>query len=442
MDSFMGHIPSSVRRASRKNRRLAEKAVKNVTQQQSAPPGNSFLPTNLKRCNPPQRPATSSGSSKTSKTTKTQKPSFPTKIDASEFSISYIDTKIKEKLSYAITNIEELEEELITLIRIALNDKDPYQRVLASQRQEILRKRIRDIETGMELIYYIYRTEKLINEFKELESQTTQNFIGGFKDDGASKESRTESRKNSIIREYLSIAREYIDLENLKIKSEKMVCEACDCTEFSIAADNDYLYICNKCGGEIEYFDDNPSFKDSDRVNMSSKYRYSRKGHFIEACKKFQGTQNVDPRKIRRVVKILEEEMRLNNLVPEQGLPNSVTKDNLDNFLSSCRLNSHYDDLNLIHHIITGVPCPDISMYMDRLLVDVDLLERVLIEIQDEGRVNSLNVYFKLYKLLQRYGAPYKKEDFYILKTQVKEYEHDLKMKEAFDILGWDWIAT
>lgn len=425
MSGFIGNVPQNVRRFSRKNKRLNKKAIQVATASE-----NPFIPKNIsdkpsqKKSKPRQKQVT-----------------FPSKIDVSEFNICYIDSKIREKLSFSMNNISELENELDILIRIANNDKDPYQKVLAVQKQDILRKKIRDIQSGMELVYYIFRTTKLIDEFREIEGKTTCSFIGKNHEKSKPYILQTENRKNHIIREYLAIAGDYLDLENLRNKTEKMICE-CGSTDFSIASDNDYLYICNNCAGEIEYLDDNPSFKDSDRVNMSSKYRYSRKGHFVEATKKFQGTQNVDPKKINRVVKILLEEMRLNNLVAERGLPNSVTKDNLDTFLSSCRLSNHYDDLNLLYHIITGEPCPDISMYMDMLLVDIDQLERVLIEIQDENRTNSLNVYFKLYKLLQRYGAPYKKDDFYILKTQVKEHEHDLKMREAFEILGWEWQPT
>jgi len=53
-----------------------------------------------------------------------------------------------------------------------------------------------------------------------------------------------------------------------------------------------------------------------------------------------------------------------------------------------------------------------------------------------------LNVYYKLYKLLQRNGFNCHKDEFYILKTKAKEDEHDEKMKKAWRILGWDWIET
>jgi hypothetical protein len=56
--------------------------------------------------------------------------------------------------------------------------------------------------------------------------------------------------------------------------------------------------------------------------------------------------------------------------------------------------------------------------------------------------INSINVYYKLLKLLQHIGKPFKKSDFYILKTKTKEDEHDDKMKKAWNLLGWSWIET
>ena len=111
-------------------------------------------------------------------------------------------------------------------------------------------------------------------------------------------------------------------------------------------------------------------------------------------------------------------------------------------FLSERGISNHYDDLNLIFHIITGESCPDISYLLDALCDDFDRLEVVLEEIKDADRVNSLSVNYKLYKLLQRHGYPCSKDDFYILKTKAKEDEHDAKMREAWDRLGWKWIAT
>src|SRR6185503_15511622 len=111
-------------------------------------------------------------------------------------------------------------------------------------------------------------------------------------------------------------------------------------------------------------------------------------------------------------------------------------------FLAEQNLSCHYDDINLLFHIITGEPCPDLSNIVEGLYEDFDKLEEVLSQIKDENRSNSLTVNYKLYKLLQKWAFPCRKSDFYILKTKTKEDEHDEKMKEAWDILGWSWIPT
>jgi hypothetical protein len=123
-----------------------------------------------------------------------------------------------------------------------------------------------------------------------------------------------------------------------------------------------------------------------------------------------------------------------------------VSKDNLYRFLTEKRLSNHYDDIHLLHHIITGKPCADFSQFEGVLLEYFELQEKALDEITTAdkkiGRTNSINVYYKLYKLLQKVGWECKKGDFYILKTKTKEDEHDEKMKKAWFKLGWTWIDT
>jgi len=138
-------------------------------------------------------------------------------------------------------------------------------------------------------------------------------------------------------------------------------------------------------------------------------------------------------------LEIIREEMRHHGLIAEQGYINSVSRDNIHTFLTEQSLAPHYEDLPLLYSMITGVPCIDISEYMDDLLNDFEQLEEALEKIKDESRVNSLNVYFKLCALLQRRGFKCKKDDFYILKTKAKEDEHNDKLEQAYNLLGWEW---
>lgn len=407
--SFCSYLPKSTRR--RKKRTKPQQA-----------PTKSFV-TFL---NPKQIPVEQYERYEKKEDTKIQ-------IDYADVNIFHIDSRIKHKLRTQISSVSELENDLKKLINIIQNTDDVISKTLASREITILRKRIQDLESSFELMLYTYRTTDLLDEFRDILLNSKSSFVMLETDN---KVRQVEKRKSEIISSFLNIAQEYIDILNYQQKPEKMICENCNGVNLSLAQD-DTIYICENCGVEIEIFDDSPSYKDTDRVNMSSRYTYSKKGHFLDAIKHFQGIQNTDPKRIQNVVVILIDEIKKHNLTPK-----NVTKAHIYMFLNEQDLSKHYEDLNLLHHIITGEPCPDISTYEKDLIDLFEKLEEAYAKVQSPDRVNSLNVYYKLYKLLQKLGYKCSKADFCILKTQNKEDEHDEKMKEAWDILGWEWIET
>ena len=364
-----------------------------------------------------------------------------TKIDAKNYNIFHIDSKIREQLLSNITSLPELESDLKKTLWIVSNGPDAAQRISAKQHASILRKRIRDLESTFELSFYILSTSDLLDRYRLLIKEAGAKSFVSVKPSEKDREISTEMEK--IIDYYLSIAKNYVDVENFSRKSKRMICPACNSYNFRQSIDDESIYICKTCFTEIEVLGDSPSFKDTDRVNMSSKYTYTRKGHFIDAVKRFQGIQNTDPQKIQNAVQTVETEMKKHNLISVQSQSHSVSKDHVYMFLSEQNLSGHYDDLNLIFHIITGEDCPDITEYADQLYEDFDYQEKALEKVKDSNRQNSLNVNYKLYKLLQRQGYSCRKDDFYILKTKAKEDEHDEKLKEAWiKVLGWRWIPT
>jgi len=361
-------------------------------------------------------------------------------LNVLECTIFDVDDIIKKNMSIDIENIKGYEEELLVVKQILINAPlvSP-ERALAQQKIAELRRKIKDIEGTFDYALYIFRTEDILSKYKILlKTQNKKTFV-------------THQNKKidpnviaceNLVHLYYSIAQNYIQLTEIPQQSRKMVCDECYESNFSVSVDDDSIYICRVCKTQKEIFNDTPSFKDTNRVNMSSKYTYTRKGHFIDALKNFQGTQNVDMRKIRIALMTIEDEMKKHNLIARQCEKNSVDKDHIYMFLAEQSLSAHYNDLNLLFHMITGESCPDLSAIIDDIMDDFDKLEEVLSEIKDEERANSLTVDYKLYKLLQRRGFPCRKNDFFILKTKVKEDEHDEKMKEAWDILGWPWIPT
>lgn len=301
-----------------------------------------------------------------------------------------------------------------------------------------IRQTIKDIENNSEYIFYVYKTEKIINRYKELKSKTqNKSFIKKKASDD--EKLRNEEMKNLTIR-FLSIARNYIPINNFEQTFMRQLCKACEKGEFII--DEESTYICNSCGSILDILDDSASFKDSERVNMCTKYEYTKKGHFIDALLKFQGKQNkIIPNK---VYTIIDNEMNMSKL----NIFN-ISKDQVRKILENENLNEYYDDLNLIYHKITGKDTPELSDYQEILTTMFLQFIEVFEILKDSTQINTMNINFILYKLLQLIGYPCCKDDFYILKTKTNEIEYDRQWEKYVRYLEdkypqsiWRFIQT
>lgn len=361
-------------------------------------------------------------------------------VNMSEYSILHIDRTIRQKLSENISSIPELKKDLETSLWILNQGTNPVDKVLARKNVSVLRSRIRDLELSFELAMYSLRVDHLLEKYRKLCSQrTVQTFI---KTQALPQDAINMRKKSDLVLRYISIAREYIDITNFSQKTARLTCRAQDCDSTDFRMEEDAIYVCNVCGSTLELLDESPNFKDTDRVNMCARYRYTRRGHFVEAMNRFQGKQNTTINE--NVYTTLRREIRLHNLTTS-----TVTKDQIYMFLSENKLSDHYEDINLIYYVLTNTSPPDISKYESELRDMFDVQDDAYSHVKDPERINSLNVNYKLYKLLQLVGYPCRKDDFYILKTRNKEEEHDEKWEELMNVLKekypngkWRFIPT
>lgn len=425
-------VPTQKKNASKKGKTIGTKNTKSALNTKSS---NPFV---LKFEEEDLKKITKSKPIDDTVNTKTQ-PVTPHVIDMNSYNIFHIDSIIKDKLTVDISKLPSLESDLQLLLE-NLNDKNVKNKLSKQQELNMLRKRIQDIQNTFTLTLYIYRTADLLEKYSKLQkSENSRSFV--YKDASHKSSYAQETiEKNIIVSQYIFIAREYVEIENYKRVIEAIVCPICKTSNLTKSIEEETSFLC-KCGFEYEILDDTPSFKDTDRVNMSSRYTYTRRGHFIEAIKKYQGKHNIDPEALQSIVSVLNKEMSYHHLTSK-----TVTKDHLYMFLAEKKLCENYEDINILYHIITGHPCPDFSHLEGTLLELFEEQEKVLVEVtvadKNDNRVNSINVYYKLYKLLQRLEYPCKKNDFYILKTKTKEDEHDEKMRKAWEVLEWPWIDT
>ena len=306
---------------------------------------------------------------------------------------------------------------------------------------------ISDIEINKSENYYIMETTNILEEYnKEISKSYKVSFTG--------KTNLNNIIKQKIIEKYIDIAKNYnsnIVLYSDKKKSTKIKCNNClNKKNFDI---NDNNYICIDCGNVISFVDNQSSYKDNERVNISQKYTYDRKIHFRDCINQFQGKQNSTIN--NKIYENLIEQFELHSLLEDSKDVKirfkNITKEHIYLFLKETDHTKHYEDTILIHYKLTSKKPPDISMLEPQLLEDFDTLTNLydekckkdtkFFEKIGTERKNFINTQYVLFQLLKRHKYKCKRTDFNILKTMDRQSYHDDICKELFEELNWNFSA-
>lgn len=347
------------------------------------------------------------------------------RIDPSTCDIVHIDATIRE-------NFDIQREEILPLLNKKLEDlywileNGEEDKLRASEEIRKVRQKIQDIESTSDLGVYTIRTCDILEEYRLIKSRRTKkSFV-------ATKEKEDYSailKKMNLIIRYLSIAQDYIDLDSVTPTIRKMRCDICGGTEFEQTSDG-FICLGEGCGAVSVLVEENFGYKDTERVNMTTRFKYTKKGHLIDAMKKYQGKENITIPE--SVYETIYEQMKLHN-----DSKDKLTKDRLYMYMSENDLSDYYEHMNMIYHVITGKKPPNIEKYESQVLDYYDRMEEAYKEVKDPDRINNLNVNFILFKLLQLCGCKCKKEDFYSLRTPGKVDEHVYVFEDIRNILGW-----
>jgi hypothetical protein len=353
-----------------------------------------------------------------------------------------IDTEIKDKFQKELKDLPTHRKRLKRIDETLKMNNLSY-RVKNDLRQEYsgLQEIIEDTESRKSYNFYIMETAPIIKKYREiLEKPVVHNFMG---------KSRADySERRETVRNYLRIAQKYFG-KSLKVnqkKKKKSECQICKNQKNFDIIDGE-ISICVECGVQQDIFSYCSSYKDIDRVNISTKYTYDRSVHFRDCINQYQGKQNSTINE--QVYKDLENQFEAHQLlVGKKGDPKEIRFANIERehihlFLKETDHTKHYEDVILIHYNMTGKKPDDISHLEDVLLNDFEVLaalyDEKFIKPKIIDRKNFINTQYVLYQLLKRHKYPCKKEDFNILKTMDRKSFHDDICRVLFTSLGWNF---
>jgi hypothetical protein len=364
-----------------------------------------------------------------------------------EFNICEFHDKLKESLVSLASEEEllqqkqEIEEHLLE--DLSYREQSEYKYMLLQINEKI--------STAHSSQFFFHSVAPIVEEFRSLLNQTV-------KDSFVKKQKATKSacseQKLVLVERYLQELEKYSELSHylptFTASEENDVCEDCKSPLSEVDSTN---LVCESCGREYPYFYKDFSgsggevcFKDLSRINTNIKYSYIREIHFKDTIKQFQGKQNkyID----QKVYQVLETSFENANLGDRnaQGKYTRITKDHIKMFLQENGLYKYYEDINLIHNKLTGVPCPNIFDYEKVLLEDfrklVAAYDIIIKNNTKYNRSNFLGSYYILYQLLRRHGYSCKESDFPLIKTIERRIEYDDIYHECCQHLGWYFTAT
>lgn len=299
-------------------------------------------------------------------------------------------------------------------------------------------QKIENISTGSLLKKYEELTCELLEEYREILTIPVKiAFLSKSKP-----KNNNSSKKKKLLEEYLSIAGNFIDIStkpDLDMENKTVwICSNCSSPDYE---DNDFEKICTDCGLKLSKISEQTTFRDTERLNLHTKYRYEKKLHFKECIQQYQGKQNkrIEP----EIYELADNWLRMHGLIADAENKSekykNVTKAHIKLFMTESenpQITKHYEDLNLIYFNMTGIPCPDISHLEDILYAQFDKLVDAFLYLEGIERVNFLNGQFTLRKLLLINNEPFNQEDFPGLKTVGRRDEHETLWAEMIKIAG------
>ena len=223
---------------------------------------------------------------------------------------------------------------------------------------------------------------------------------------------------------FINICKTYINIEYHQ-KQISAMCNICNGTITEFEAE----YICKDCFTVFEARI--PGVRDTEKTNKFIT-QYSLWGNLSNAIDRFEGRGVIIE---EGDITVITSEMKRVGVFLE-----TVNRYQLSNILKDLKLSKYNDCINVLMFKLTGRPIRIISMHIDKILEYHKVLEYYYPLVKgsmDSTRINSLNVHYKLFKLLRMCGVDCTVSEFCSLRTPKTYSCYEETWKDLCKYTGW-----
>lgn len=257
----------------------------------------------------------------------------------------------------------------------------------------------------IEFIFYIVRIIDFIKIFK------TDNTLSDLFNDY----NKIKINLTNLLN-FISIANEYVKVQ--LVQNQNHICKNCN---YLLNENINSEYICDNCGLINNYKINNKE------IDIQKQSYYSLKSNFIKAINNYQGINVIIN---EQDLDIIKNEINKRNISY-----NILNRDHIYKILKDLKMSKYYYNINIIMNKLINTPIRDISKLVPKLIELHTESEYIYSFVKNEKRVNSLNVNYKLYKLLILCNVDCELNE--LLKTDQKLDENEKKWQDICSLLKW-----
>ena len=312
--------------------------------------------------------------------------------------IHEIDDYIRKKLQVTDSKTE-VDNRLKILSQIALKSPSTDDRYQAQKTIDILKKQMENNTKKRLYKNYVLEAEPIMEKIK---TYSPVQYYGC----SISRECENYSLLVKEKKKFAEIAEKYAQIEFRKVQEV-----LCDCESETISEDG--FLICKSCGVKETLRQENVGFKDLSRINVAPKSNYDPKNNFNSTILKYQVKNNFPVES--SIYELVKSELSLIGTEYK-----NCSKRDIYEILKRNGLSKIFPGISIIHFKLTGKKPAEIGHLKEKIDALYYKIEK------QPGKNNSLQVWFKLYKILLFLGVKCKPDDllFCISEKSLEDYEN------------------